>query len=87
MTSPNDQTLSDLPTAVLYDIFRDTATALSAAYVNHSDHATTPDESKQWWDKVLALRDATDATDPDDRTALTHSIQQWRREANELRAG
>ena len=87
MSSADQYAWDNLPTAVLYDMFRDASTALSAAYLARSDQATTIEEHKQWWDQVLALRDATDATDPDDRHALAAGIQQWQRQAAELRKG
>jgi hypothetical protein len=87
VSSADPQALDNLPTAVLYDVFRDASTALTAAYIARSDQATTPQESKQWWDRILALRDAANATDPDDRRALAASIQLWQRQAAELRTG
>jgi hypothetical protein len=71
VSSAEWEAMDNLPTAVLYDMFRDAATALSVAYVARSDQATTTAESTQWWDRVLALRDTADATDPDDRRALS----------------
>jgi hypothetical protein len=86
VNSVDGQAMNDLPTPVLYDMFRDAATALSAAYIARSDQATTTAESTRWWDRVLALRDAADATDPDDRQALAANIKQWQRQAAELQA-
>ena len=83
MTTP-DQPDTDLPNAVLYDVFRDTATALSAEYIHRSDHAATPDETEQWWAKALRLRDSVDATDPDDRDALLAAVHEWRIETIRL---
>ena len=44
MSSAEWQAMDNLPTAVLYDMFRDAATTLSAAYIARSDQATTPEE-------------------------------------------
>jgi len=84
VTTP-DQPDIDLPSAVLYDVFRDTATALSAEYVHRSDHAPTVAEGQQWWDKALRLRDTAAAADPDDRDALLAAIHEWRIETTFLR--
>ena len=84
MTTPDEQAMRRLPTAVLYDVFRDTATALSATYVARSDRAATGDLTDQWWQRALQLRDDADAVDPDDRDALIDHIVVWRHQAADL---
>jgi hypothetical protein len=54
VTTADEQTMRQLPTAVLYDVFRDTATALSAQYVARSDRAATGDLT----DQMVAARPA-----------------------------
>jgi hypothetical protein len=84
VTTPDEQTMRQLPTAVLYDVFRDTATALSTQYVARSDQAATGDLTEQWWQRALQLRDDADAVDPDDRGALIEHIVVWRQQTADL---
>lgn len=47
----------NVPTALVYDTFAETATQLTGRYVHKSDTAPTAEERQQWWQKVMDLRD------------------------------
>ncbi|MFI1569047.1 hypothetical protein ACH4ZX_39585 [Streptomyces sp. NPDC020490] len=67
----------DLPTSVVYDMCAETATQLSSRYVKLSDDATTEEERRIWWNKVLDLRDEKNAVDAHDRAAMIAKITAW----------
>jgi len=72
---------------VLYDLFTDVATQLSAVYVERSRAAATEDGRAVWWAKVMALRDVRHAVPVDDRDALVRHIVRWRRELHTVDLG
>lgn len=74
----------DVPTSVVYDMLIDTATHLSARYVKLSDDAATEDEGRDWWAKVLDLRDEKEAVRSDDRATMIAKITLWTAEIREL---
>ncbi|MFJ2194100.1 hypothetical protein ACIOJE_40205 [Kitasatospora sp. NPDC087861] len=82
--SPTTAVPDDVPTSVVYDMFAETATHLSARYVRLSSDATTEDERRSWWSKVLRLRDEKEAVDADDRAAMIAKITVWAAEIREL---
>ncbi|GHF88998.1 hypothetical protein GCM10018790_77970 [Kitasatospora xanthocidica] len=82
--SPTVAIPEDVPTSVVYDMFAETATHLSARYVGLYDDATAERERQDWWTKVLDLRDERDAVDPYDRAALIAKITVWTAEIRAL---
>ncbi|NGO40639.1 hypothetical protein [Streptomyces ureilyticus] len=75
---------ANVPTASVYDTFAETATKLSGRYTRLADTASSPEEREEWWQKVLALRDAKRAVPAHDRAQLIAHIQQWQAALTEL---
>ncbi|MFJ1550714.1 hypothetical protein [Streptomyces sp. NPDC088246] len=74
----------DVPTAMVFDEFSETATTLTGLYNGRSKGAATAEEREEWWDKVMALRDARRAVPAHDRDQLIAHIARWTRESEEL---
>ncbi|WP_225839792.1 hypothetical protein [Streptomyces sp. NK08204] len=73
-----------------YDICAETATQLSARYVRLSDDTTNENEWRDWWNKVVYLRDEKNAVDAHDRATMIAKITAWTtaiRELGEQRRG
>lgn len=81
-----DEWNDNTPTATLYDIFAETASELIGRYAHLSNTAATDDARTQWWEKVIAVRDARRAVPARDREALTTHIRDWRAEIEALAA-
>lgn len=75
----NDE-FSQMPTAVLTDIFAETETRLRAFYIRMSDEAESAEERAIWWAKVIELRDRERAVRHDDRSEMVNCIREWRAE-------
>lgn len=74
------------PTAMVFDVFSETANDLIGLYMHRCYAATDdPETRERWWQRVLAVRDARRAVDPYDRQALVRHIASWRREIETLR--
>jgi hypothetical protein len=80
------ETFENVPTATVYDIFADAASALSARYMRLSKAAPISEEREAWWAKVLQLRDLRLDVPADDRAALIEHIHRWRAELKALKA-
>ncbi|TCC33876.1 hypothetical protein E0H75_42215 [Kribbella capetownensis] len=78
------ENFDNVPTAMVFDAFTETAASLSSRYMRLSDESTTTAETEAWWTKVLALRDAQRDVPADDRAALIEHIQRWRTELKTL---
>jgi hypothetical protein len=76
--------LDELSPSVLYDVFQDTANALTGQYLQRERDASDAQAAATWWAKVLELRDEARTQDPDDRASLIECATRWRREAAEL---
>ncbi|WP_331725694.1 hypothetical protein OG264_38905 (plasmid) [Streptomyces xanthophaeus] len=76
----------NVPTALVYDTFAETATQLTGRYVHKSDTAPTAEERQQWWQKVMDLRDVKRSVPAHDRTQLIAHIQRWTAELKVLKA-
>jgi hypothetical protein len=89
MPSPDSANAADryanVPTAMVYDTFADTASRLTGRYVYLSDNAASPEEREQWRQKVLELRNTKRAVPPYDREQLIAHIQRWRAELARLK--
>ena len=72
------------PTAVVYDVFAETATRLVGRFTRLSDTATTAEERQEWWSKAIALRDAKRAVPAHDREQLIVHILRWKSELARL---
>ncbi|MFJ9845874.1 hypothetical protein ACIRYZ_36615 [Kitasatospora sp. NPDC101155] len=83
--NPTPAIPDDVPTSVVYDMLADTATNLSARYVKLSENATTEDERRRWWNKVIELRDARLAVGAHDRDAMITNIAVWTAEIRLLK--
>ncbi|MFJ4622566.1 hypothetical protein [Streptomyces sp. NPDC088812] len=70
----------DVPTAMVFDVFAETATRLIGRYNHLSETALTKDEQDAWWEKVIRLRDAKRAVPAQDRDQLIARIQEWAKE-------
>ncbi|MGW9439610.1 hypothetical protein [Streptomyces sp. NPDC055607] len=68
------------PTAMVFDIFTETSNELIGLLTQRSDSATAPAMREEWWKRVLAVRDARRAVDPQDREALLEHISTWKQE-------
>jgi hypothetical protein len=85
VTSPqSDDPYQDVPTAVVYDEFAETATTLTGLYNSRSHAAVTEEERQAWWDKVIALRDTRRAVPAHDRDQLIAHITRWTQEIQSL---
>ncbi|MCK9877355.1 hypothetical protein MXD59_16525 [Frankia sp. Ag45/Mut15] len=82
--SPTPTIPDDVPTSVVYDMATETATHLSAHYVQLSRSAATEDERQRWWTRVIELRDAKDAVNAHDRATLLARISAWTAEIRAL---
>ncbi len=69
---------------VLYDVLCDTATALTARYVESARAAKTPEEEEHWGTKILDLRDERHSVDHNDREAIREHTRRWASELEEL---
>ncbi len=67
-----------MTTAVVFDIFVEASNDLIGLLAHHSDTATCPAEREEWWQRVLAVRDARRSVAPYDRRALLEHIAAWR---------
>lgn len=74
----------DVPTTVVFDEFSETATTLTGLYNSRSKGAATAEKREEWWDKVMALRNARRAVPAHDRDQLIAHITRWTREIEEL---
>ncbi|MEW1639063.1 hypothetical protein AB0469_34030 [Streptomyces sp. NPDC093801] len=75
----------NVPTAMVYDTFAETATRLSGYYNSLSNAAATPEERTRWWEKVMELRDTKRAVPAHDRARLIAHIEQWRLEITRIK--
>lgn len=82
MTSPAPY--QGVPTAVVYDVFAETVTTLTALYNTRSNKAESPERRQAWWAKVMELRDTSEAVPAHDRAALIEHIITWQREIKKL---
>ncbi|MFB6784878.1 hypothetical protein ACFCX0_48570 [Streptomyces sp. NPDC056352] len=80
-TDPHENT----PTAMVYDIFAETANDLIGRYTHLSDTSDDEAEREQWWQQALAVRDARRAVKAQDREELLEHIARWKAEAEALR--
>ncbi|KIF01040.1 hypothetical protein PL81_37780 [Streptomyces sp. RSD-27] len=74
------------PTAMVYDVFAETANDLIGLCTHRSDTAPDPAAREQWWQRALAVRDARRAVQPQDREALLQHITSWKQEIEMLKA-
>jgi hypothetical protein len=81
------QNFENVPTAMVYDAFTETAASLSSRYMRVSDNAETSQERDAAWAKVLELRDLKNGVPAADRAALIEHIQRWRAELAALDTG
>jgi hypothetical protein len=79
-------TFDNIPTAMVYETFAETASAVSSHYMRLSDTADTAQDRDAAWAKVLELRDLKYSVPADDRAALIEHIQQWRADLKALEA-
>ncbi|MGW2203219.1 hypothetical protein [Streptomyces sp. NPDC001774] len=80
-TDPYENT----PTTMVFDVFTETSNELIGLLTHRSDNATDPDTREAWWQRVLAVRDARRAVDPQNRQALLQRISTWRAEIETLK--
>ncbi|MET8945472.1 hypothetical protein ABZX30_18270 [Streptomyces sp. NPDC004542] len=81
MTTPQSaDPFANVPTALVYDTFTETANQLTARYTQLSDTASTPEERERWWQKVLELRTVKRAVPAADRDQLIAHVQGWKAE-------
>ncbi|MEV7544998.1 hypothetical protein [Streptomyces sp. NPDC089915] len=74
------------PTAMVFDVFSETANDLIAIYVHRSDTAVDPEAREGWWQRALAVRSTRRAVEPYDRQALLRQIASWKQEIEMLKA-
>ncbi|MBO0657224.1 hypothetical protein [Streptomyces triculaminicus] len=71
---------------MVYDTFAETASQLTGQYIALSRAASTEEESEEWWQKVMTLRDTQHAVPARDRAQLIAHIRIWRAELEALKA-
>ncbi|MFF2025968.1 hypothetical protein ACFVW2_29775 [Streptomyces sp. NPDC058171] len=74
----------DVPTAMVFDVFAETATRLISRYNRLSDTAATQEDRAAWWEKLMRLRDEKLAVPAYDREQLIAHIQTWTAEIERL---
>ncbi|MFD7626333.1 hypothetical protein ACFV7Q_09830 [Streptomyces sp. NPDC059851] len=74
------------PTAMVFDVFTEVSNELVGLLTHRSDAATDPAERELWWQRVLGVRDARRAADPQNRPALLEHITDWKLEIEQLKA-
>lgn len=74
----------NVPTAMVFDTFAETASRLTGAYVARMDAAATKHEGEEWWKKVMTLRNTKRAVPAYDRAQLIAHIRLWAAELAEL---
>ncbi|WP_186779885.1 hypothetical protein [Streptomyces salinarius] len=74
------------PTAMIFDIFTETSNDLIGLLTHRSDTAADPIVREATWQRVLAVRDARRAVDPQDRQALLEHISVWKAEIETVKA-
>jgi hypothetical protein len=79
-----DDDFDQMTTAVLFDIFADTETQLSASYIRMSREAESAEQRAMWWTKVIELRDRQRAVRHDDRREMVNCIREWREEMQRI---
>ncbi|MGW9370279.1 hypothetical protein ACWGVR_09690 [Streptomyces xanthophaeus] len=70
--------LEHTPTAMVYDIFAETANELIGRYTALSDAAAQQSDRERWWQLALSVRDERRSVPAQDREALLQHITRWR---------
>jgi hypothetical protein len=76
----------EVATPILYDIFFETGTALSAYYIDRRRRAEKAEEKQVWFSHLMALHNARHDVDPDDRAAMIKMTEKWRAEIKHLKS-
>ncbi|MEH0589856.1 hypothetical protein QA942_39825 [Streptomyces sp. B21-106] len=89
MTVPHDNSTdpyANTPTAMVYDVFAETANELIGLCTARSDAASDPVERDTWWQRALTVRDVRRSVPAQDRQALLRHIAVWKADAEALKA-
>ncbi|MFG2668933.1 hypothetical protein ACGFY6_32435 [Streptomyces sp. NPDC048387] len=76
--------LEHTPTAMVYDIFAETANELIGRYTALSDAAVQQSDRERWWQQALAVRDVRRSVPAHDRGALLEHITRWKSDIHAL---
>jgi hypothetical protein len=76
----------EVATPILYDIFFETGTALTAYYIDRRRRAEKAEEKQVWFSRLMALQNARHDVDPEDRATMIKMTEKWRAEIKHLKS-
>ncbi|MFI1285151.1 hypothetical protein ACH4U5_31080 [Streptomyces sp. NPDC020858] len=85
MTDTSDP-YENTPTAMVYDVFAETANELIGRYTSLSDAAGDAADRERWWALALAVRDTRRSVPAQAREQLLQSIARWKADIKALEA-